>query len=105
MKEFCGSAWLTRMGAEDPAKQGVARAIRLAARTGRRRRIMGLAWRVAETEKFRASTIEPPIGCDPLCCAKHMPDLNTTAPPFAPLKHDPEKCGAAFRKDHARTII
>jgi hypothetical protein len=55
---------------------------------------MGLAWRrVAETEKSRASTIEPPIAFDPRLCEAVW---NTTAPP---LENDPEKCEAVFRKD------
>ncbi|MCP3394284.1 hypothetical protein NLM27_36640 [Bradyrhizobium sp. CCGB12] len=30
-------------------------------------------------EKFRSITIEPQIGCDPVCLVE--PDWNTTAPP------------------------
>jgi hypothetical protein len=37
--------------------------------------------------KSRPTTIEPEIGCDPVCAAK--PDWNTTAPPIGDLPKSP----------------
>jgi hypothetical protein len=61
---------------------------------------MELASRAAG--KFRAITIQSQIGCEPICCAKHIPVWDITAPPgwlFAENRRN------LFRRDLADTAM
>src|SRR6476646_6702079 len=82
MELCCAGGLLAGIGVAGSARQGLARAVdrttRVAAKTGRRRRIVRLSGQGTK-EKFSATTIEPRIGCDPVCVAR--PDWNTTVPP------------------------